>query len=224
MPKDVRQVRALIGGINYYRKNLPDLSKRLRPIKSLLRKGVEFCSRPPWKNWCEKFSRSSRLRRFWSNWDAVVDGSRPFHVYSDACIDGFRAALEREQSDGSMNPIAYISRATLDSERHWIPLNLGAGSIAWALKRLRGYLWGTKFRVFSDHMALESIGEVGNHNERVQRWLEFLTAFDYTLEYRKGNANGNADFQSRLPEPVTDHDRSGSTSLSPFEDGGISTS
>ena len=155
------------------------------------------------------------------NWDAVADGSRPFHVYYDACIDGFGAALEQEQADGSIKPIAYVSRATLDSERHWTPLDLEAGSIVWALKRLRGYLWGTKFRIFSDHKALESRGKVGNHNARVQRWLEFLTAFDYTLEYRKGSANGNADFLSRLPEPATEHDRSGSTGLNPVEDGGI---
>ena len=50
--------------------------------------------------------------------DAVADASRPFHVYCDACIDGCGAALEREQTDGSIKPIAYISRATLDSERH----------------------------------------------------------------------------------------------------------
>ena len=32
MPTDVKQVRALAGGITYYRKCLPDLSKRVRPI------------------------------------------------------------------------------------------------------------------------------------------------------------------------------------------------
>ena len=35
--------------------------------------------------------------------------------------------------------IAYVSRATLDSERHRTPLGLGTGSIVWAPKRLRGY-------------------------------------------------------------------------------------
>ncbi|MEP1592764.1 hypothetical protein, partial [Sulfitobacter sp.] len=62
---------------------------------------------------------------------------------------------------------------------------------------------------------------VGDHNAHVQRWLEFLTAFDYTLEYRKGSANGNADFLSRLPEPATEYDRNGSSCLNPVEDGGI---
>ena len=71
--------------------------------------------------------------------DAVADGSRPFHVYCDACIDGFGAAVEQEQTDGSKKTVAYISRATLDSERRWIPLDLGTGSIVWAPKRLRGY-------------------------------------------------------------------------------------
>ena len=66
----------------------------------------------------------------------------------------------------------------------------------------------------------ENIGEVGSHNARVQRWLEFLTACDHTLEYRKGSANGNADFLSRLPEPATKHDRTGSSSRIPVEDGG----
>ena len=89
------------------------------------------------------------------------------------------------------------------------------------MKRLRGYLWGTKFRIFSDHKALEGIGKVGDHNAPVQRWLEFLTAFECTLEYRKGSASGNADFLSRLPEPAKKHNDSESNSVTPVEDGGI---
>ena len=100
-------------------------------------------------------------------------------------------------------------------------MDLDAGSIVWALKLVQGYLWGDKFRIFSDQKALENIGKVRNHNARVQRWLEFFTAFDCTLEYRKGSANGNADFLSRLTDPATEHDRSGSTSLHSTEDGGI---
>ena len=101
------------------------------------------------------------------------------------------------------------------------PLDFEAGGIVWTLKRHHGNLWGSKFRILSDHKALESIGTVGNHSVRVQRWLKFLTAFDYTLEHRKRSANGNAGFLSHLPEPATEHDSSGSTSLNPVEDGGI---
>ena len=36
MPRDLKQVRALLGGVEYYRKFLGDLFKRIRPITSLL--------------------------------------------------------------------------------------------------------------------------------------------------------------------------------------------
>ena len=117
MPNDVEQVRALMGDINHYSNFLPDLSKRLRPIYSLLRRGIKFAFTPA----MEKLMREILAELatppivLFSDWDAVTDGSRPFHVYCDACIDGFGAALEQEQADGSIKPIAYISRVTLDS-------------------------------------------------------------------------------------------------------------
>ena len=42
MTTDVKQVHALMCGVNYHGIFLPDLSKRLRPINSLLWRGVAF--------------------------------------------------------------------------------------------------------------------------------------------------------------------------------------
>lgn len=44
--------------------------------------------------------------------------------------------------------------------------------------------------MFSDHKTLEGIGKVGDHIARVQWLLEFIIAFDYTLEYRKDQRKG----------------------------------
>ena len=222
MPRDVKQPRALLGGVRYYRKLLRDLSKRIHPITSLLRRGVKFEFTPATEVVREILAELAAppILAF-PDWDAVADGSPPFHVYCDAFIDGFGAAYEQEQTDGSVRPIAYISRATPDFERRWTPLDVEAGSVVRAIKRLRGCLWSTKFRILPDLKALESIGKVGDHNARVQRWLKFLTAFDYTLENRKGSANGNAHFLSRLPESTTEHDRSGSRSLTSVENGDL---
>ena len=223
MPRDLKQLRTLLGDLSYYRKFLRDMSKRIRPITALLKKGVNFFFTPSMgaiaRDIVVELAAPPVL--VFPDWDALENGSRPFRVYCDASIDDFGATIEKEQPDGSMRPIAYVGRATLDSERHWTPLDFEAGNIVWAINRLRGYLWGTKFSIFSDHKALSNIGKVGDHSARVQRWLEYLTAFDYTLEYRKDGANGNTEFLSRLPQPATEHNRGGSSRLIPVDDEAI---
>ena len=76
------------------------------------------------------------------DWDAVTDKSRPFRLHCDASTAGFGATLEQEQYDGPINPMVYISRATLANEQTWTPLELEAGCIVWSICRLRRYLFG----------------------------------------------------------------------------------
>ena len=115
-PTDVKNVRALMGGTNYYRNVLPDLSKRLCPINALLRKGVNFAFTPAMEKLVREILAELTIPPVlvFPDWDAVADATRLFHVYCDACIDGFGSAPEQEQTDGSIKPIAYISRANLD--------------------------------------------------------------------------------------------------------------
>ena len=42
MLRDLEQLRSLLGGLSYYRKFLPDMSKRTRPITTLLNKGLNL--------------------------------------------------------------------------------------------------------------------------------------------------------------------------------------
>ena len=132
-------------------------------------------------------------------------------------MDGLFATLDQEQDDHTIRPIVFISRATIESERHWTPLDLEVGIIVW-IKRLRGYLWCTSFRFRSDHKALESVDKIAEHNTRVQQWIEFFTAYKYAMEYRNGSANGNDDFLSRLPLPATELDHRGPSTLTPSDE------
>ncbi|CAB1106230.1 unnamed protein product [Ectocarpus sp. CCAP 1310/34] len=216
-------LRSLLGGLSYYRKFLKNLATKVRPLNSLLIQGVPFKYTPGMikvvKTLLSELARPPIL--VFPDWAAIEDNSRPLRLCSDACIDGFGASLEQEQLDGSVRPIVYISRATLPAERNWTVLDLEAGGIVWAIKRLRGYLWSTKFIIYSDHKALESIGKVGEHNARVQRWLELLSNFTYTLKYRKCSANGNAHFLSRLPLPAQDTDKTGPDCIDGVDQAGV---
>ena len=94
--------------MGYYRKFLRDLSKQIRPISPLLRKGVKFEFTPAMEVIVRDIfpELAAPPRLVIPDWDAVTDGSGPFQRYCDACIDGFGGALEQEQLDGSVRPIA----------------------------------------------------------------------------------------------------------------------
>ena len=108
-------------GINYYRNFLPHLSKSLRPLNALLRKGVKFAAMEKLVRYILAELATPQILVF-PNGDAVADGSRPFHVCCDVCIGELGAALKQEQSDGSITP-SCIS-AELRSTRKGIGLLL----------------------------------------------------------------------------------------------------
>ena len=87
-----------MGGVGYYRKLLRDMSKRIRPITSLLRKGVKFEFTPAMEVIVREIlaELANPPILVLPDWDAVADGSRPFNVYGNACADGFGAALHQE--------------------------------------------------------------------------------------------------------------------------------
>ena len=110
MPTDIKQLRSLLGGLSYYRKFLPNMAKRIRPITALLKKGANFDFTPPMEEIVRTLLAELATPPIlvFPDWDAVVDKSRPFRIHCDASTDGLGATLEQEQPDGSIRPIAYI--------------------------------------------------------------------------------------------------------------------
>ncbi|CAB1099790.1 unnamed protein product [Ectocarpus sp. CCAP 1310/34] len=220
MPTDLKKLRSLLCGLSYYRSFVKKMSKRVRPVTTLVKKNSSFTFSPP--TWKASYERSSKFSGppilVFPNWKAIEDGTRPLRLHCDARLDGLGAILEQEQADGSVRPIVFISRSTLDAERNWTPLDLEAGAIVWAIKRLRGYLRGTHFQIWTGNQALENISKVGDHSPSVQRWLEFLTTYQYTLKHRPGSSNSNVDMLSRLPMPPTPQDITGDSRITMPDD------
>lgn len=65
-------------------------------------------------------------------------------------------------------------------------------------EKFKDYLWGATVEVFTDnnplvHLQSARLGAVE------QRWASQLANYNYTLKYRPGKLNQNADILSRLP-------------------------
>ena len=109
----VSELRSVLGRLSYYRKFLPNLSRRLQPITKLLKKGVPF-----------SFNDETETREIHTvltkppvlvcpNFEAARDGSRKSRMYCDASAVGFGATLEQPQKDNTVRPIVYLSRTVL---------------------------------------------------------------------------------------------------------------
>lgn len=118
------------------------------------------------------------------------------------------AIIEQKQKDGTVRPLYYMSRSTFPNEQKWSATELECGAIVWAIKKNRTLFYGIPFEIYSDHQPLKNLASLANKVNRVQRWFDFLSAYTYTLNYRPGKLNGNADLLSRLPLPATEQDAS----------------
>ncbi|GJT17066.1 putative reverse transcriptase domain-containing protein [Tanacetum coccineum] len=75
--------------------------------------------------------------------------------------------------------------------------DLELGSVVFALKIWRHYLYGTKCTVFTNHKSLQHILDQKELNMRQHRWLELLSDYDCDIRYHPGKANVVADALSR---------------------------
>ena len=164
MPTDVKQVPTIMVGNNYYRKFLPDLSKRLRPINALFRKSVKFAFTPAMEKLVREILAElmSPTVLAFPDCDAVADGTRPFHVYCEVCIDGFGATLEREHANGSMKThrVHQPSYARLGTALYFS--RFGGWQHRLGSQAPPRLPLSTRFRIFSDHKVWESRRKVGN--------------------------------------------------------------
>nr|GEW09363.1 putative reverse transcriptase domain-containing protein [Tanacetum cinerariifolium] len=100
--------------------------------------------------------------------------------------------------------IAYASGQLKVYEKNYTTYDLELGSVVFALKIWRHYLYGTKCTVFTDHISLQHILDQKELNIRQRRWLELLSDYDCDIRYHPRKANIVADTLSRkeMIEPL----------------------
>ncbi|KAL5474399.1 hypothetical protein EMCRGX_G026341 [Ephydatia muelleri] len=115
----------------------------------------------------------------------------PLVLQTDASLTGLGAVLEQ---DGQV--IAYASRTLSMSEVNYSVIQRERLALVWGTKQFRHYLLGRPFQLWTDHEPLKWLA--GQKMEGILcRWAIALQEYTYTLVYRKGTLNGNADALSR---------------------------
>ena len=131
---------------------------------------------------------------------AYADFSLPFILHTDASGRGLGAVLYQHQ-DGVDRVIAYASRALSDSEKNYPAHKLEFLALKWAVcDKFHDYLYGAKFHVKTDNNPLTYVQTTAHLDATGHRWLAALSSYDFTISYKPGKRNVDADSLSRLPE------------------------
>ena len=198
-PKDVQQLRSLLGVVNYYAKFLPNLSSLLAPMYNLLRKDAPFT----WNQDCAK--ALSEVKKLLSSDKLLVhyNPDKPLTLACDASPVGLGCVLSNI-IDGVERPIAYASRSLTSAERHYCQLEREGLAIVFGLAKFHKYVYGRKItiitdnkpiaRIFGPKKAIPSLAAA-----RLQRWAMILMSHNYDIQCRSSQAHGNCDTLSRFP-------------------------
>lgn len=207
-PLHLAELRSFLGFASYYRRFVAGFSKLAAPLHRLVAQlsGPNKKGKTPktplssaWDEDCERAFLALREGLVTAPVLAYADFRKPFILEIDASHGGLGAVLSQEHN-GRRRPIAFASRSLKPTERNmenYSSMKLEFLGLKWAItEKFREYLLGNKVIVYTDNNPLCHL-QTAKLGALEQRWVSQLASFDYTLEYRPGRSNGNADALSR---------------------------
>ena len=192
-PKDKSEVRSVLGLAGFYRDFIKNFSGITKPLNDLLAKDAEFV-------WTDAQQQAfSQLK------DAISERSMlefpkptwPFEVHTDASTVAIGAVLLQRDEQGKPHIIEHFSKALAKPQRRLSIPVLECYAIIMALRKFRPYIFGTHFKIFTDHYGLQFLRSKASPSSKMQRWWWEVSEYDFEITYRKGAIN-IADPLSRL--------------------------
>lgn len=215
-PTNLKSLQSFLGFCGYYRRFIANYSAIVRPLTDLTR-GYEppRRGRPTKKEQGKKYLSKNEL--FGERWTpacteafqkvktclirapvlAFADPTKPYILHVDASFDGLGAVLNQEYPEG-LRPVAFASRKLSVSERHYPVHQLEFLALKWAVvDKFHDYLYGLRFTVRTDNNPLTYVLTSAKLNACGHRWLAALSVYDFSIQYRPGRENVDADLLSR---------------------------
>ncbi|GFO07569.1 nectin-3 isoform b [Plakobranchus ocellatus] len=195
VPTTKKEVRSVLGLLNYYRRFVHNFSTIAQPLTELTKKSSP--NKIVWTPECQE------------SWDAikkcltsepilkVPDPSKPFVVQTDASNKAIAGTL-LQQHEGTLHPCFYASRILKDRERNYAIIELEMLAIIFALDKFSKYMLMKPFLKQTDHAPLSFLKENKSKNARLTRWALAIQQYSFSVQHIKGLNNILSDTLSRM--------------------------
>ncbi|CAG2243204.1 Retrovirus-related Pol polyprotein from transposon 17.6,Retrovirus-related Pol polyprotein from transposon 412,Retrovirus-related Pol polyprotein from transposon 297 [Mytilus edulis] len=181
---------------SFYRRFVKNYADIVRPMTDLTKKGKKFV----WTDQCETAFHRIKQELTGANIMGHPNNADEFILDVDASGTGIGAVLQQVQ-EGRERYIAYASRSLNRAERNYCITQQELLAVRYFVDYFRQYLLGRKFKIRSDHQALIWLFRLKEPRGRIARWIEVLSAYNFSIEYRAGKKMGHADALSRCDNP-----------------------
>lgn len=196
-PKNTAELRRFLGLSGWFRDFIKNYADVTTHLYALLKTNRNFV-------WSDKeeneFIKIKQMLREAKNLK-LPDYGKEFVLKTDASNTGLGAVLLQKNSEGVLVPIQWASKKLTPTEERYAITEKEMLAIKWAVEKFSYELRGRRFHLITDHRALEQIRIKPEFaNNRVNRWIEFIQDYDFSIEYRKGADLVTADALSRIYE------------------------
>ena len=183
-----------LGFVGYYRRFIQNFSKIAQPINQLLRKDAIW----DWTTERQEAFEALRDALLEAPVLAMPDEDKPYIIRTDASYRGLGASLIQEHEGQGRRPVAYASRSLAPAEKNYTATEIECLAMKWAIAQFRPYVYGTRFTLETDHVALKWLRSVKHTNGRLIRTALELQGYDMEVVHRAGTMMKDVDALSRL--------------------------
>ena len=213
-PETVHDLQRWLGQVNYYSMFIPKYADLIVPLTDLLKgtsstKKKRCLVRLDWREPQQQAFAAVRAALAAPPLLKLFDPSLPSKVAADASGVAVGGVLLQQHAE-IWHPVAYYSRKLSPTEQRYTTRERECLAVKQCLVEWRHYLLGAPFKVLSDHESLKWLQTQGvtTLSDRLLRWVEYFSLYDFQQEYIPGELNVFPDGLSR-PETavcVVQHD------------------
>ncbi len=150
-PRSVKQLRATLGHIGYYRKFIKGYAQITAPMEKLLKKDVTFC----WNEDCKKILDVLKEKMVTAPILVFPNWKKEFHIHVNASCITLGVVLTQAGGGDLDHPIAFASRRLFKVEKNYSTIEREGLAIVYKLQKLRRYFLVGHFKMYTDHSVLK---------------------------------------------------------------------
>lgn len=192
-PKNIKQLRAFLGLINYFRKFIHKYGEETKPLCQMLQKDVV------WKWTPDKQQIFEKVKGLFLDTVMLVhpDINKPYYLQTDSSAIGIAGCVYQLNKENEPMVVGFCSKGLTDAEMRWTVSEQELFAIIYSLTKFETYLRGAKVIIRTDHKSLTFLHSWKLLGARMIRWVHYIGQFNYRIEHIKGKDNVLADVISR---------------------------